>query len=224
MIVYGAGGIGVVLLDVLTDKGIAVDWFLDASPSEKTINGVPVLPAASLCESVEQSNNILADASFDHSNTRIDREKHEMIVAIGNCDTRRTLVTRYSGPWAAAAAHPSVLISNSAEIGEGTMIFHGSIVQARTIVGKHVIVNTSANIDHDCVIGNFVHIAPHVTLCGYVNVEDGADVGASATVIPGVTIGKGAIVGAGAVVLDDIPPMSVAVGIPARVIKTRDQP
>ena len=49
---------------------------------------------------------------------------------------------------------------------------------------------------------------------------DGAHVGIGAIIMPGVTIGAGAIIGAGSVVTKDIPPYSVAVGAPARVIKT----
>ena len=51
-------------------------------------------------------------------------------------------------------------------------------------------------------------------------IKDGAHIGIGAILMPGVTIGKGAVIGAGAVVTKDIPPYSVAVGSPARVIKT----
>ncbi|RKY92087.1 MAG: N-acetyltransferase [Ignavibacteriae bacterium] len=50
-------------------------------------------------------------------------------------------------------------------------------------------------------------------------VRKGASVGSSATILCGVTIGEGAIVGAGAVVTKDVPPNSVAAGVPAKVIK-----
>jgi len=43
-------------------------------------------------------------------------------------------------------------------------------------------------------------------------------------VLDGVTIGKGAVIGAGAVVTKDIPPYSVAVGVPARVVRQRGKP
>lgn len=51
-------------------------------------------------------------------------------------------------------------------------------------------------------------------------IKDGAHVGIGSIVMPGVTIGKGAIIGAGSVVTKDIPDYSVAVGAPAKVIKT----
>lgn len=57
-----------------------------------------------------------------------------------------------------------------------------------------------------------------------VTVEDGADIGVNAVLLPGVTIGRGAIVGAGAVVTRDVPAMTVAAGVPARAVRRRDQP
>lgn len=54
-----------------------------------------------------------------------------------------------------------------------------------------------------------------------VTIEDDVWMGARVTVLDGVTIGRGSVIGAGAVVRDNIPPMSVAVGVPARVIKKR---
>ncbi|HLO87530.1 MAG TPA: acyltransferase [Nostocaceae cyanobacterium] len=57
-----------------------------------------------------------------------------------------------------------------------------------------------------------------------ITIEDDCWLGHGVTVIDGVTIGKGSVIGAGAVVTKDIPPYSVAVGIPARVIKNRLTP
>jgi acetyltransferase-like isoleucine patch superfamily enzyme len=54
-----------------------------------------------------------------------------------------------------------------------------------------------------------------------VTIEDGADIGVSAVILPGVTIGQGAQIGAGAVVSQDIPPFAIAAGVPARVVRQR---
>ncbi len=55
---------------------------------------------------------------------------------------------------------------------------------------------------------------------GKVVIKDGAHIGIGAIIMPGVTIGEGAVIGAGSVVTKDIPAYSLAVGIPAKVIKT----
>jgi acetyltransferase-like isoleucine patch superfamily enzyme len=52
-------------------------------------------------------------------------------------------------------------------------------------------------------------------------VEDGADVGVGAILLPGVTVGRGAVVGAGAVVTSDVPAYAVVAGVPARVLRSR---
>jgi acetyltransferase-like isoleucine patch superfamily enzyme len=53
-------------------------------------------------------------------------------------------------------------------------------------------------------------------------IEDWADIGVNAVILPGITIGKGAIVGAGAVVTEDVPPFAKVAGVPARVIGWRN--
>ena len=53
-------------------------------------------------------------------------------------------------------------------------------------------------------------------------IEDGAWIGENVVVLPGVTIGRGAVVGANSVVLSDVPARCVAVGAPARVVRTLD--
>ena len=57
----------------------------------------------------------------------------------------------------------------------------------------------------------------------HVRVEDGADIGTNAILLPGVRIGKGAIVGAGAVVTKDVPPYAVVTGVPAKIIRMRKE-
>ena len=53
-----------------------------------------------------------------------------------------------------------------------------------------------------------------------IHIKDGAHIGIGAIIMPGVTIGKGAVIGAGSVVTRDVPDYSVAVGVPAKVIKS----
>ena len=75
---------------------------------------------------------------------------------------------------------------------------------------------------------NHVYADPHtpireqgITAEG-ITIEDDVWLAAGCIVLDGVRIGKGSVIGAGAVVITDIPPYSVAVGSPARVVKDRD--
>ena len=202
MILLGGGGIGVVVLDVLTRCEIRVDYIVDGKDTLQSIRGVPVVPDSEL--------------------TRpggIDRSKHEMIVCMGDPVRKAKLVDHYPGRFG-KAIDPSAIVSTQSSIGEGTVAFQGTIVQANSRIGRHVIINTAASVDHDCDVGDFVHIAPHSTLCGFVRVQHGAQIGAGATILPGVTIGAHAYVGAGAVVIQDVPSNTVVGGVPARHIKT----
>lgn len=141
------------------------------------------------------------------------------IVAIGNNSTRRKVAATIKHSFG-NAIHSSALISKFASVGEGSVLFHNSIVQANSKIGKHVIINTGAQVDHDCDIEHYVHIAPGAILCGTVTVKEGAMIGAGATIIPGITVGKWAIVGAGAVVTQNVPDHTTVVGVPAKETKT----
>jgi sugar O-acyltransferase (sialic acid O-acetyltransferase NeuD family) len=143
-------------------------------------------------------------------------EAHALI-AIGDNAVRKKVaaLTRHSFT---NTTHPSAIISTRAKVGSGCMVLHGVIIQAQTVIGDHVIVNTAASIDHDCEIGNYAHIAPRAVLCGRVKVGEGALIGAGAVVLPGISIGAWAIIGAGAVVTKEVGEGAVLAGNPARQI------
>lgn len=116
---------------------------------------------------------------------------------------------------------PSADLKPTSRIGLGSYVAQRVIVNHACTIGKEAILNTGASIDHECVIGDGVHIMGAAALAGRVKVGDFAVVGTNATVLPDLTIGAGCYIGAGAVVTRDVPDLSVAVGIPARVIRAR---
>ncbi len=82
-----------------------------------------------------------------------------------------------------------------------------------------MIINTGITIDHDCKIGDFVHLAPGVNLAGGVLVEEGSFLGINSSVIPYKRIGKWVTVGAGGAVIQDVPEFTTVVGVPAKPIR-----
>lgn len=78
---------------------------------------------------------------------------------------------------------PSAIVSTNVVIEEGTYIGKGAIVNTEAFIGKMVIINTKAVVEHECKVDDFSHIAVGAVLCGQVEVERGAFVGANATVI-----------------------------------------
>ncbi len=97
----------------------------------------------------------------------------------------------------------------------------GVVVQAQATLGRHVIANTGCSIDHDCAVGDYVHLAPGSRLAGGVHLGEGSFLGTKASAIPGINVGEWSIVGAGAVVSRSLPANITAVGAPAKVIKER---
>lgn len=115
---------------------------------------------------------------------------------------------------------PNAIISPTAHIGEGCIVQSFCNVSSNTRIGNFVKMNTFSNVMHDCAIGDFTTIAPNAVLLGHVSVGRGAYIGANSTVIERNIIGENTVIGAGAVVNKDIQSNSVAVGIPAKVIKS----
>ena len=142
----------------------------------------------------------------------------KLILAIGDNNIRKRLVPKIKHAFG-TVIHPSAIVDRLVSIGAGSQVLHGAIINRRTNLGKHCIVNTKASIDHDCTISDFVHIAPGATICGGVQIGECSLVGAGVTVLPNVQIGKNVIVGAGAVVTSSLPDNITCVGIPGKIIK-----
>ncbi len=141
-----------------------------------------------------------------------------VLVAIGGNRARQAVAQRLAarGHAFATVVHPFSWVAPSVVLGEGTLVCAGAVLQPDTVVGRHVIVNTSASVDHDNRIGDFCHVAPGCRLAGAVRLEEGVFLGVGTAVIPGRTIGAWATVGAGAAVVRDLPGGVTAVGVPAR--------
>lgn len=139
-------------------------------------------------------------------------------VAVGDNERRSHLarIVVEMGFDLATLVAPTSRVSPTATVGPGSAVLHGALVGPRSRVGTAAIINTAASIDHDCSIGDFAHIAPGTHLAGGVRVGAGAFAGVGVSVIPDVEIGEWAVMGAGSVVVDQVPPGTTVVGVPAR--------
>ena len=91
-----------------------------------------------------------------------------------------------------------------------------AVVAAGSKLGAACIVNHKASVDHECILGDGVHLAPGATVCGCVTVGNNVMIGAGSVVLPRLKIGPDSIIGAGSVVTKDVPARSVIVGNPGR--------
>lgn len=99
---------------------------------------------------------------------------------------------------------PSAIVSESAELGEGTFVGKLAVINAEAKVGKMAIINTKGLIEHECVVGDFTHIAVGAVLCGGVLVGKSSFIGANSTIIQSCRLGENVVIGAGTVVTKDI--------------------
>jgi sugar O-acyltransferase (sialic acid O-acetyltransferase NeuD family) len=113
--------------------------------------------------------------------------------------------------------HPRAFVAGDASVGPGSQVLAQSAVCVASVLGRACIVNTGATVDHDCVLGDGVHVAPGAHLAGEVEVEDYAMIGTGAVLLPRIRVGAEAVVGAGAVVTADVEPGAVVIGSPARM-------
>ncbi|MBK6264447.1 acetyltransferase [Marivirga sp. S37H4] len=197
MYLFGASGHAKVIVDILLSEGKVVKGFYDEDESKKELSGIPVL---------------------GKTDTFNDSSAH-CIVSIGDNKTRKRVVDKLKARFD-TAIHHNAIIGSKVQINVGSVVMPGVVINADTRIGKHVIINTSASVDHDCEIADFVHIAPNSSLCGGVKVGEGTLFGAGATAIPLVTIGKWCVIGAGAVITEDVPDYSLVVGNPGKIIKS----
>jgi len=203
--ILGAGGHAKVIASTLQEAGIPVTAFLDDDPAKegKIIAGVKVIGGLDVIVSKGTVN---------------------AIIAIGDNRTRLETAIRFQ-PYCRwiTAIHPRAIIHKSVRIEEGTVVFAGAVIQPDTRIGQHVIVNTGVTIDHDSDIGDFVHIGPGTHIAGNVTVQEGCLLGVGVAVIPGQQVGQWSVLGANATVVTDIPARTLAVGVPAKVIKEISQ-
>lgn len=199
--VIGAGGHAKVVLSTLLAAGFSVDGLFDDDTQKYGLEilGIKVI-------------GTIADAKS--------MPPQAGIIGIGNNKTRQQLAQELQGWEWLGVVHPTAYVHPSVIIGPGTVLCAGSVVQPDAILGAHVIVNTGATVDHDCRVGNFVHLAPGTHLAGFVVVEEGAFLGIGAVVIPGVRVGAWTVVGAGGVVVQNLPPHITAVGVPAKPLSS----
>ena len=149
------------------------------------------------------------------------RRVDSIAFGIGQLDigiTRQTLFEQLQndGFFFPSITSKSAVVFPDVTLGDGTVAMAGTVVNTGSQVGRGCIVNTHASIDHDCHIGDFVHVAPGVTIAGGVSIGHNCFLGAGSTIIQGKTVASMCIVGAGSLVLNDLVSPGVYLGSPAK--------
>ncbi|MBP1574979.1 MAG: acetyltransferase [Oscillospiraceae bacterium] len=200
LIIIGAGGHGKVCADIAKLCGYENISFLDDN-TEGFFGGYEIIGK------VLDYKEYLQDSCF--------------FVAIGNGEIRRKFfeMLENDGAKIVSLIHPFTSIAEDVQIGKGSAVMAGAVINSGTVIGKGSIINTCASVDHDCALDDYVHVAVGAHVCGTVSIGKNVWVGAGSTVINNVSICDDCFIGAGAVVVKDIDVPGKYVGVPAKIIE-----
>lgn len=167
-------------------------------------------------KSIKSSMNLAVIGTSDDVFTHIN--EYEIFVGIGNNTTRQRIheMLETFGASMPNLIHPKAVIGNQVDIGTGTVVMAGVVINCCTKIGRGCIINTGSTIDHDNYIDDFVHISPGAHLAGTVYVGRGSWLGIGSVVSNNINITSGCQIGAGSVVVKDITEPGVYVGVPVR--------
>lgn len=145
----------------------------------------------------------------------------EFFVSIGNYKTRKRICERIwkNNGKIATLIHPDAVIGRDVSIGEGAVVMAGAVINTGARIGDGGIINTCASVDHDCIIGDYSHMAVGSHMCGAVMIGTGCWVGAGAVINNNLTVCDECTIGSGAVVVKNIDKPGTYIGVPAWIMQ-----
>ncbi|NNE76889.1 MAG: acetyltransferase [Pricia sp.] len=210
IVIIGASGHGGMILDCVEKEGrYNVLGFVDSFKEKGVkLNGYEILGS-------EEDLPLLID--------KLNIEG--ALLAIGNNWTRKKVADKI-GEIApdlkfVTTIHPTATIARNVEIGIGTVIMAGAIINANAVMGDFCILNTNSSLGHDGIMYNFSSIASGVCTGGNLMLGSYSAISLGANIIENITIEEHSIIGAGSLVVKNVKGYSVVYGSPARIIRRR---
>jgi sugar O-acyltransferase (sialic acid O-acetyltransferase NeuD family) len=198
--IFGTGGFAREVACLLHDLGRGDRIVAFHEPDEvfraRELLGVPVWP----------------QSAFDPAQQRA-------VIAIGNPGIREKVANELPPETAfETLVHPTAVMSQWVELGEGSVICAGAVLTCQITIGKHCHLNLNTTVGHDCSFGDFCTVAPGTNISGNVDFGTRVDVGTQAAFRQHVRVCDDVVIGMGAAVVKDIVEPGTYVGVPAKKV------
>lgn len=209
-VIIGAGTYGEVYLAYLQESGVDIVGFLDDDPKfhNQLVHGVPVLGSISLLETLKESNGVEA-----------------VYCPLGNNKLRVKFLSyaRSLGYNIPNYIHPSVVLSDNVTIGSGCYILLGTTIMPYTELKDYVMISMGVHVAHHSLLDEGVFLSTGCNFGASIHAHKYAYCGISSTIMTGIhEIGEDCLIGAGAVVIKDVPERAVMAGVPAKVLRIKE--
>ena len=202
MIILGAGGHSIEVLDILIEE-------------------IPKNEIVFFDNTIKENNLLFNEFTIHNSLNSISTSQTNFVLGIGGIHLRRKLTLlalknklKYTG-----------IRSKSASIGKFQNTIDSTVdimknvtISSSVIIGKGTLLNRNVNIHHDVVIGDFCELAPGCQVLGNVNVGCNVFIGAGAIILPNIKVEDNAIIGAGSIVTKNVAANITVIGNPAKKI------
>jgi len=204
LVVIGTGGHAVSVANVARSAGFSIKHFIDRKRRTDKLLGIDLISDISELANIHQ---------------------YCFCIAVGDNAVRERLFAELSAKYSnlifPSLIHSSAVISDYAEIGEGTVVMPRAVVGPNSHIGRFCILNTQSSIDHDSSMSDYASLAPGVVTGGTVNIGIRSAISIGAVIKHGTNVGDDCVVGANSYLNKDLSPCCVAYGTPAKVVRER---
>src|SRR5687768_10753094 len=158
ILIWGAGGHGKVVADLVRASGHRLAGFIDDDPTKFGCE-VEAGGARVVLRETELLDGVRTSGGFPDGVDAV-------VLAIGDNAARERCLAALANGAVPFLVHPSAVVSPSVTIGRGTVVFPRAVINASASIGTAVILNSAAIIEHDCVVSDGAHISPGAILAG----------------------------------------------------------
>jgi len=206
VLIFGAGTLGKIALDIFNRNNVLVFGFLD---DDKKLHNT------------ELGEIVVLGDTDDDGFLKIIGQKTEAFVAISNTKVKKKIVeilTERRHVMPVNAIHDRAIVSETAIIGHGNLVMANAAINPFAKIGNHCIVQSGAVVDTDAKVADYVTIASGAMINAGAELAEGAFIGSGSIVVTGIKVGKNARIGAGSVVIEDVPDNATVFGNPAKKV------